>query len=361
MFSAGHTSSRRLPAQVSDSETDSFNENTVVKNTCKLRSHLRSPRSSGYSSDDSCRTSGNRSPHRRIEQNQTEELYLNKAWNKLPSKNTGYTELVSVSTQTATISRGDELKPMLSNEWQFYREFSSSGGILQGEHSDVVLKVPKGAIDIGEYEKIRGAVFTDLPSAHRKLKLPEDEMIASPIIEYDAKEGLSFRDRLEIALPHFLPADFNEGSVKVYMFDRDTGGRLRVQKLRPLDKSNLQRDGSESLEDFDVYYFGEDNLLLILVKHFTGYFCTFDCKEKFSPPVLHLKLYANHLETLRGRRRVTVCLQAWDSRMKIRDFTEVRSCCCFCSCSAVVVLLLLYYCCCCTWFLSSVFLVHDKR
>ena len=227
---------------------------------------------------------------------------------------------VSASTQTNISDRGDR-QPVLSKKWQFSGQFSHSGGVLQGETSDVVLKVPRGAIEKGEFLKIQGAVFIDLAKAHERFELPEGVAIVSPIIEYDADRSITFLTPLEIVLPHFLPQEVQKGFVKVGRFHSDGSAiNLHLKPQVPEDKDNLTNHNA--VENDDVFFFGKNHRLHILVKHFTGYFCTYDCRQRFLPPELHLQIHAFHVEVKPGKRHVEVVLKAWDYRLAIRDFKE---------------------------------------
>ena len=59
--------------------------------------------------------------------------------------------------------------PAFNTAWQFGGTFTSHGGSLQAEGSDVSLVVGVGAVPRGDYVDIYGAVFTDVVEIRKKV------------------------------------------------------------------------------------------------------------------------------------------------------------------------------------------------
>ncbi|KAK7479391.1 hypothetical protein BaRGS_00029383, partial [Batillaria attramentaria] len=217
--------------------------------------------------------------------------------------------------------------PVFSQSWQFCETFSTTGGRLQGEQSSVFLKIPTHAVDGSmKPETIQGAVCTNLEEVHCRLKLPADECIVSPVVEYEAGSGASFRTRkpMEIVLPHFLHPSFSGKFVKVYRFHLDPSGDFDVKQLPLGDKHALkQKINLQNPEhDAGVYCFNKNNQILILTTHFCGYLCTY-CKKEYPPSDLYLEVFAKHVTE--GRQTsAAVRLYVWDNRFTIKDFTQNR-------------------------------------
>ena len=178
--------------------------------------------------------------------------------------------------------------------------------------------------------EIYGTISTDLTAVHTKLSLASTETISSPVVEYYAGVDCTFQKPVCISLPHFLPPGVSANDhVRVYQFDRDAVGEIRLEMLTLVTvKDNTPREGcDESSGDIaddvrrtGVFYFNEKREIKILVHHFSGYFCT-HCKKEVEPPHLRLRLYGTH--TQRRTRDVNLKLFIWDLRLNIRDFRKV--------------------------------------
>ncbi|XP_070189353.1 uncharacterized protein [Littorina saxatilis] len=222
-------------------------------------------------------------------------------------------------------------QPIFSRSWQFQESFSSGGGQLQGADSDVVLSLPENAI-VADSQRVTiyGAVSTDLDSVQEKLKLCEEEVISSPVVEYFAGEMFSFRDTVCISLPHFLPPGVAECEIKVYQAHQDDEGKIYTELLRCSADTEPKSDKRAAEESTDVVALGDatsvgtfclskDNRINILTRHFTGYFCTV-CRKQLDPYLIAIRLYGEHVRRL--TQEVDLNLFIGDQRLNIRDFRK---------------------------------------
>ncbi|KAK7473950.1 hypothetical protein BaRGS_00034779 [Batillaria attramentaria] len=98
-------------------------------------------------------------------------------------------------------------EPIFSRRWEAVSRFSNSGGTFRKSGSDVILDVPRNAVEEDLQVTIHTAVCTDTDRVRRVLKLPEDECVSSPVAEYWAGHEFRFKKPVTITLPHFLPPD----------------------------------------------------------------------------------------------------------------------------------------------------------
>lgn len=210
---------------------------------------------------------------------------------------------------------------ILGGTWPLQKDFSSPGGSLRGSRSAVCLDIPEGAVDSAVEVSVRGAVSTDTENAHSILKLAEDEVIVTPIAEYEVQQPrFRFRKRVSVTLPHFLPARFPKDRVRVYQFRRASSGDVTLQAL---DKQESGRSPSEGGVGGYFSFDDDSNNVVIHTDHFSGYVCT--CMSSELPnPGLRADVFAKDVEKQHGRREVDVLLRVWDERLRIEDFGEAR-------------------------------------
>ncbi|XP_025095971.1 uncharacterized protein LOC112564983 isoform X2 [Pomacea canaliculata] len=238
----------------------------------------------------------------------------------------------SATTQTDSVSTVLEPAPMFCTQWHACHTFSSRGGTLQIRDSEAKLSVPPNAVKKGSYLDVRAATATDLPFIHYSLQLPENEIIMSPVVEFQADECFQFDRWVDITVPHFLPSSCIDDDVKVYHVDRNSDGGFRLLVLtsetvyEKMSKNNTgsfqSQDGDEADVDdgsLDVGFFRllPNGQLLVKTKGFCGYFCT-ACNVQHSQ--LHLFAFGSHKFISRDQRNVKIFLYLWDKRIQLKDF-----------------------------------------
>ena len=217
-----------------------------------------------------------------------------------------------LSSSTQTFSKDDVPTPIISDSWQYSKELSSKGGVVQKINSDVRLEIPDGAIERGTDVTIYEAVNTDLQMTSKKLELPKGENIISPVAEFSAGPNLRFIKKVLITLPLLLPSTSKKDRVCVYQFDCNQEGQVQLRKL-------ALRESVSKLES-DTYCFEQGNKIIIAVSHFSGVLCT-RCGSECSPPELYLELFVGRLQKRENQWDVDVQLEIWDN--DIKDFREV--------------------------------------
>ncbi|XP_070201286.1 uncharacterized protein [Littorina saxatilis] len=219
-------------------------------------------------------------------------------------------------------------KPLLSEEWQFSKTFSTQGGTLDWpKHSDVKLKIPTGAIKGPEGVKISGAVSVNLEEIHTKLKLLETQYIAGPVVEYSAGDAdFRFKKPVEIILPHFIETSA-KGRMFVTVYEFSQKRELEIKELEEIPVPEQSQDGgtpqTDASDPVGRYWFGENNRVHLLVDHFSGYCLVAGC-ENLPPENLQLDLYAEHSGN--GNRRVAVRLVIRNEKLAvIKDFDKAQN------------------------------------
>ncbi|KAK7467793.1 hypothetical protein BaRGS_00036981 [Batillaria attramentaria] len=210
-------------------------------------------------------------------------------------------------------------KFIFSDSCQFTGEFSCSEGKLQGD-SDVILVVPENAIQHPDKVTIAGAVCVDLNTVHDTLRLDQDEVIVSPVVEYVTdREDFAFQKPVQVYLPHFLPRSFSPHDVSVCLFHKGKNGNISKEEIARVadedDVENAKYNGSGGT--FRVL---ETDTILVFMPHFTGVFSKIK-RLLLGPPALHLRLYGKHIQ--RYTRCVDLDLLLSDKRLTIRDFRKV--------------------------------------
>ncbi|XP_070191851.1 uncharacterized protein [Littorina saxatilis] len=235
------------------------------------------------------------------------------------------TYITSSWTQTSPKEDEKPPRPCFSADWQISKEFSSMGGSLQKEASDVRLEIPAEAVPVSTFVTIKGAISVDIAQVYRKLELCEREYVVSPIAEYNVSRGFVFQCQVQIFLPNFLPQGFRPESVNLYRFNCDHFGNFSYEKLPLRGKDNLDESHDyQNMPPSNCFYFGNDGQICILTSHFSGYVCTY-CRGEFPACDLHVEVYAKHEEKDRGGRQAKVRLEIWDSRLFIKDFRESQN------------------------------------
>lgn len=209
-------------------------------------------------------------------------------------------------------------QPLFSRSWDLYEDFDSSGGFLQGKQSDVRLVLPEGAVK--DTHTVKGAICTDLNKVRRKLDLPENEHIVSPVAEYHAGPKFRFQQPVHVILPHFLPPSWPEDAVIVYKVQRGEQGEITVATLK------LGHKGSDGHPAGGQYYINNDRVH-IFTDHFTAFVvCTVCSKEVLLQPLV-LDVWAKHVELEQEQdssRLVEVRLYIWiGAKYMIKDFRAV--------------------------------------
>ncbi|KAK7479510.1 hypothetical protein BaRGS_00029227, partial [Batillaria attramentaria] len=215
---------------------------------------------------------------------------------------------------------GDPQEPLtgeliFSDNFQFTGEFSSAGGILQGD-SDVKLVVPENAIPRKKKITIGGAVCVDLDTVHTRLGLKDKEFICSPVIEYVTNEkGFRFQKPVQIDLPRFQPHLCSAKSITVYRCNKQDNGEITKEKLKK-QKDSTQSDGT--------YFLSEDGVH-VLTSHFTSIMTTVRrkrCAICLAPPEIHMWMCGKYIQDDRDQSFVEIKLSVSDDRSTIRDFRK---------------------------------------
>ncbi|KAK7463938.1 hypothetical protein BaRGS_00038075, partial [Batillaria attramentaria] len=207
-------------------------------------------------------------------------------------------------------------QPVFCDKWEACEEFGSDGGLLHCDDSDVVLEIPENSIKASQQISIRAAVSTDLQTIHKRLDLSEDEMIMSPVPEFDAGDNFEFEKPVVVILPHFIPTVDRPDVLNVYKFHLYDSDMLHFEKLRqaPVHESITKQEAH-----CGVFVLSTPQTIHIVTSHFTGFFCTL-CNKQVVPRPLRLRLYGRHIQ--RDTQEVDIWLFVGDTRLDIRDFRK---------------------------------------
>ncbi|KAK7489179.1 hypothetical protein BaRGS_00019557 [Batillaria attramentaria] len=201
-----------------------------------------------------------------------------------------------------------ESEPIFNKTWGLKKEFSPSGGYLQGEASDVRLEIPREAL-VGSV-CVWGAICTDTKAVEEKLDLPEDEFIITPVAEYFAGSEFKSAEPVRIFLPYFLPSSFVKEKARAYRFYRDDAGKLRRERV-DVELNDFDDTGAGRLQLAQGKGKTASSLsrLCIQTDRFSGYFCTVCCRtEELPNPVLYMDLWAKPVRKDDGRTQIDVRL-----------------------------------------------------
>ena len=202
--------------------------------------------------------------------------------------------------------------------------------------------MPPNAVPSGSYADITAATYTNLSHLRRVLTLGEDEIMVGPMAEFHAGSGFQFQEKVDVYLPHCLPAGVAEEHVKLHHIQKGRDGELIVKLLPPKKEyDRRQRDtraaadpareepslesklGAE--EDIGFFQFLPNGELVVSTKSFCGYICTI-CGADRPEPQVHLVATAKQFLQSRGsgeRRQVSIYLYFWDRKILITDFQRV--------------------------------------
>ncbi|KAK7488995.1 hypothetical protein BaRGS_00019799 [Batillaria attramentaria] len=207
-------------------------------------------------------------------------------------------------------------QPVFCDRWEACEEFGSDGGLLHCDDSDVVLEIPENSIKASQQISIRAAVSTDLQTIHKRLDVSEDEMIMSPVPEFDAGDNFEFEKPVVVILPHFIPTVDRPDMLNVYKFHLYDSDILHFEKLRqaPVHESITKQEAH-----CGVFVLSTPQTIHIMTSHFTGFFCTL-CNKQVVPRPLRLRLYGRHIQ--RDTQEVDIWLFVGDTRLDIRDFRK---------------------------------------
>ena len=228
---------------------------------------------------------------------------------------------VSVQTQTSHYNVEPFPDPRFCDTWQEWDEVTSHGGSFTHPGSHIRLHIPAQAVEEGASVTVSKAVCTDLDLVHRQFRLPQDEFIMSPVVEYHAGQNFRFQKPVLLALPHFLPPTFSQNKVKVYRCYRSESGQWTVETVQQHQKDNLQ-SARQNQDHTGSFCFAENKEIHISTTHFSIYFCT-DCGKEYPPPDLYMEVYAKCEVKQSGEKTASVRLYIWDNRIRIEDFKKV--------------------------------------
>ncbi|KAK7495790.1 hypothetical protein BaRGS_00013010 [Batillaria attramentaria] len=211
-------------------------------------------------------------------------------------------------------------RPLCGVDWSMSNDYTSKGGELQCPGSDVKLRIPEKAIKKSDKITVKAAVSTELEIAHSALKLSDDEVIASPVVEYSSGQDKDFKfdEPVIIKMPHFVPQDCPEDSIRVYKFRRDSSGVL--QKVRLERSKEDQKTSGNKVRHTGDFTCADKQLIHIRNYHFCVYVVCYEPHRMKTPEPLRLRLHGRHIQ--RDTRDVDLWLCMGDRRIDIVDFRK---------------------------------------
>ncbi|XP_053373783.1 uncharacterized protein LOC128546674 [Mercenaria mercenaria] len=133
---------------------------------------------------------------------------------------------------------------------------------LQMHYSDAAMTLPLGMTKAGQVE-VSASTFRSIEATREKLGLSDDEIIASPVVEYAINGSRKLDGYAFVRLP-FVGKSTN---LKVKKFESDEGLET-VAKSHEIPRKDKQN------EDLDTYYIVDRSAVLIYTKSFSGFYCT---------------------------------------------------------------------------------------
>ncbi|KAK7450510.1 hypothetical protein BaRGS_00039941 [Batillaria attramentaria] len=250
--------------------------------------------------------------------------------------------------------------PMFSEQWQVSARFSSFGGTLRKQGSDVTLIVPAGAVDRDTTVDIYSAINGNVELLERFLCLIDDQYVVTPLAEYSAANMRKFQQHVCIKMKHCMPPNTSPRHVRVYSVKDRAAGFEGITRVRCKSTADQQREGIEpptdgsSLEERrdesascsenpseasqaeadwstldkdglawdETAYFelSTDGYVYIFTDHFSGFVC-FYCGRK-QELTLHA-IASGRLKRKPNRQLVAdISADIWDERLKVRDFRQ---------------------------------------
>ncbi|XP_076443952.1 uncharacterized protein LOC143282236 [Babylonia areolata] len=251
--------------------------------------------------------------------------------------------------------------PIFVEEWQASIVFDREGGCLKQNNSDVVLRVPPEAVE-GNSVEVHAAVCANVDHVRDVLKLPDDAEVISPVAEYWAGEDFRFLRPVTVELPHILPSDYDQESVRVYHVSRNQEGNVCMSRLEHEKGDMHDTSGGEifthgqfldvhqdkvapsPVNDETVFNMeseagtstGEENspdlterlggfrispegIVTVSTYGFCGYVCVYcNAKETKKRP----ELYVMGCVSDSSERLMEISVFVWDARLKISDFRK---------------------------------------
>lgn len=205
--------------------------------------------------------------------------------------------------------------PIFRDHWQDCVRFTTEGGRLQRQGSDVVLQVPAGAIEDNKKVTVYSAICTEDNYIKYKLKLPPTETIVSPLAEFWAGPDFRFQKHVQLTLPTCLPSEYDINLLHVYCISQNPEGQEDFSKLKRWDQLS-ETPGNKSTEAY--FAVNEGGRVEVMTSHFSGYVCTY-CGLCLN---IGLEVYESHKQE-NGSLNVSIVTHFWD-KLHLKDFREVK-------------------------------------
>ncbi|XP_025079766.1 uncharacterized protein LOC112555545 [Pomacea canaliculata] len=205
--------------------------------------------------------------------------------------------------------------PIFRDHWQDGVRFTTEGGRLQRQGSDVVLQVPAGAIEDNKNVTVYSAICTDDDYIKYKLQLPATETIVSPLAEFWAGPDFHFHKHVQLTLPTCLPSEYDINLLHVYCISQNPEGQVDFSKLKRLDQLS-ETPGNKSTEAY--FAVNEGGRVEVMTSHFSGYVCTY-CGLCLN---IGLEVYESHKRE-NGSLNVSIVTHFWD-KLHLKDFRETK-------------------------------------
>ena len=249
--------------------------------------------------------------------------------------------------------------PIFASNWQFCRMLSSDGGDLQKPGSDIILQVPHEAVG-KDNVWVSFAVCADPVQVHHKmkaLKLPNYEVIVTPLAEYTAGKEFVFQHPVTIKLPHWLPPDYDPDCVHVYHINHDDDGNIVATVLDRTPEqtgdhehqSKSDQAGTSRLEEEESYHTTsevlakisaagdtdadskkcmsfriEEDHILISTDRFCAFVCTYCRKKKKEKQKDVPQLFVMASVSYVSQTEVNISAHIWDQRINVEDCRQVN-------------------------------------
>ena len=227
--------------------------------------------------------------------------------------------------------------PIVSVHWQASWTVRPEGGCFRKTGSDVILQVPREAVQEDGGVVVYAAICADVGRIRRLLNLSDDEQIVTPLAEYWAGQDFRFQCPVSITLPHFLPPEYDPDLVRVYHVTRTHHGHIIPTRINEdPETGKVPEDGATTLDDSDVRLEdkqlgciqSEESHIQLFTDHFSGYVCTYcdtEVKKNGRPrPQLYVMGSGSLTATPDSRCHLDVFASIWDGRIKVADCRQVN-------------------------------------
>ncbi|KAL4222087.1 hypothetical protein ACF0H5_018128 [Mactra antiquata] len=198
---------------------------------------------------------------------------------------------------------------IFGKNFDFVEHLTGNNNTLQMPNSEVKMTLPTRVLTDGGVE-VNSSTYRSLPELYEKFDISQDNVIASPAVEYI----LTGHTDLPYHAVVIMPFIGDEADLKVWKFRSDDGSSS------PVDTFEVLRQGKTN-EELDLFYNIRGNFVHIYTKSFSGFYCT-TCKHSRELR-LHAYVFGSYkrfLQPLRYEVRMEIYIA--DEILKFEDYNE---------------------------------------